>query len=307
LIVALAFALSQWLDGRRYARQVGRIQEQLDSILSAAEETEEELRGRNEALAEALYQSRADIQGLRNDLESAEERGDTEEVESLRIQLQEAQAALVRQQLAAAIDYESIDGANGRAVAKVFVDFGDEVTSATAFAVREDGILLTNRHVVAGASGSRRAERIAVQFADSRQFWPARVVGISQAEDLAALKVDNIIGDVPTVTGFNMSSDTLSSGQAVAVIGFPLGGANPYGEGEGQIARTTLTTGVIASVSERLLRVNGYGVEGSSGSPIFDRSGLVVGVLYGGEIENGERTLHAVPASKAAALLDRLF
>jgi S1-C subfamily serine protease len=282
------------------------MQEQIDSILLATGATVNALEGRNEALADALDRSRADIRTLRGQLDAAPTRGGSEQIDVLKVQLQEAQAALVRQQLAAAIDYDAIAAANGRAVAKVYVDFGDEVVTATAFAVRPDALLLTNQHVVGGASGTRRPERIAVQFADSRQIWPARVVAASLGDDLAALKVDNIVGDVPTVMGFNRRADTLASGQAVAVIGFPLGGANPFGEGKGGLARTTLTAGILARMSDTRVEVNGYGVPGSSGSPIFDSSGAVIGVLYGGRVEAGERTLYAVPAARALALLTRV-
>jgi S1-C subfamily serine protease len=53
------------------------------------------------------------------------------------------------------------------------------------------------------------------------------VVAASDADDLAVLKVDNIVGGVPTILGFNSRPDTVQAGQGVAVIGFPLGGADP--------------------------------------------------------------------------------
>ncbi len=63
--------------------------------------------------------------------------------------------------------------------------------------------LLTSRHVVGGPSGTQTPLRLAVQFADSRQVWPARVLASSSSDDIAVLKVDNIVGEVPTILGFN--------------------------------------------------------------------------------------------------------
>jgi S1-C subfamily serine protease len=279
------------------------MQDRIDSILAASAETAGAFQGRIQGLHEALLKAMTDLESVRTELETAEEAGDSEEIQSLRVQLQEAQTALVRHQLAANLDFDAIEAGNRRAVAKVFVDFGDEVVTATAFAVRPDATLMTNRHVVAGPSGTRSARRIAVQFADSRQVWPARVLATSRNADLALLKVENIVGDVPTVVGFDDRPGSIQAGDGVGVIGFPLGGAEVGDEGTGAIARTTLTAGIVQDVGPGMLEVNGYGVEGSSGSPVFDGDGKVVGVLFGGRVENGERTLFAVPAVQAVTFL----
>ncbi len=306
LVGVIFAALHAQREGRRYREQVLVMRERIDSILDASQATTTALQGRIQGLQDALAESRENLRNVRSNLATAEEAGDTEEIQALRVQLQEAQAALVRQQLAANLDYDAIEAANRRAVAKVFVDFGDEVVTATAFAVRPDATLMTNRHVVEGASGSRRPLRVAVQFADSRQVWAARVLATAPADDLALLKVDDIVGEVPTIAGFDSSPGSLAAGQAVAVIGFPLGGADPSGEGGQNIARTTLTAGIVSDVGPETLEMNGYGVAGSSGSPVFNDGGEVVGVLFGGRVEAGERTLYAVPASRAAAFLSQV-
>jgi len=303
LIAVILVAVHAVRQGGQYRRQVEAMEERIDSILDASAETAGAFQGRIQGLHEALQEARSDLEAVRSELESAQEAGDSEEIRSLRVQLQEAQTALVRHQLAANLDFDAIEGANRRAVAKVFVDFGDEVVTATAFAVRPDATLMTNRHVVTGASGTRTPLRIAVQFADSRQVWPARLLATSETADLALIKIDNIVGEVPTVTGFNDRPGSLQTGAGVGLIGFPLGGAEPTGDGSGEIARTTLTAGIVQAVSPQVLEVNGYGVEGSSGSPVFDGDGRVVGVLFGGRIENGERTLFAVPSARAVAFL----
>lgn len=303
LLGVVLVAVHAVMQGRQYRQQVEAMQERIDSILDASAETAGAFQGRIQGLYDALQDARADLEAVRADLEAAQEAGDSEEIRSLRVQLQDAQTALVRHQLAANLDFDAIEAANRRAVAKVFVDFGDEVVTATAFAVRPDATLMTNRHVVAGASGNRTPVRIAVQFADSRQVWPARLLTTAQTADLALIKIDNIVGEVPTVAGFNDRQGSLQAGAGVGLIGFPLGGAEPTSDGGGGIARTTLTAGIVQTVSPRVLEVNGYGVEGSSGSPVFDGDGRVVGVLFGGRIEDGERTLFAVPAARAVAFL----
>jgi S1-C subfamily serine protease len=290
----------------RYRDQAREMQERIDSILDASAATEAALEGRIQGFHQALVESRENLQSLRGELDAASQDGDSDEIQSLRIQLQDAQAALLRQQLAANLDFEGIEAKNRRAVAKVFVDFGDEMHTATAFSVRPDATLITSRHVVLGPSGTRTPRRLAVQFADSRQVWPARLVGTSNVDDLAALKVDNIVGNVPTTAGFNTNVGALRGGQGVALIGFPLGGGEvPGGEG-GSLALTTLTAGIVSTVTPEVLEFNGYGVEGSSGSPVFDDAGLVVGVLFGGRIEDGERTLFAVPADRVVAFLSQV-
>lgn len=306
LIGVILLAVHAQREGRRYRDQALAMQERIDSILEASATTAAALEGRIEGLHEALLRSRDYLQDVRRDLEAAEEAGDSQEIQELRTQLQEAQTALVRQQLAANLDYDAIEEANRRAVAKVFVDFGDGAMTATAFAVRSDAVLMTSRHVVSGPDGNQRPLRLAVQFADSRQIWPAHLVATSPVDDLALLKVDNILGEVPVISGFNTNPRAASPGQGVAVIGFPLGGVDSAGEGGEGLARTILSAGVVSAVSPEVVEVNGYGVEGSSGSPVFDEDGSVVGVLYGGRVENGERTLFAVPASRAAAFLNQM-
>ena len=303
IVVATAFAVHSAWKGARYRNQVLAMQERIDSILSASAESSGALQGRIQGLHEALLESRETLETVHRDLGVAEGTGDSQEIRALRVQLQEAQTALVRHQLAANLDFDAIEAGNRRAVAKVFVDFGQEVVTATAFSVRSDGTLMTNRHVVAGSSGTRTPRRIAVQFADSRQVWPARVLATSNTVDLALLKIDNIVGEIPTVSGFKDLPGAIQSGEGVGVIGFPLGGAEPTSDGEGAIARTTLSAGIVQAVRQDVLEVNGYGVEGSSGSPVFDGDGRVVGVLFGGRVVDGERTLFAVPANRAAAFL----
>jgi S1-C subfamily serine protease len=307
LVVVGTVAVQSWIRERSYAAQISAMQQEIDSVLASRERTVEELRGSNESLAEALDRSLGELRDVRSELDDAQGRGDAEEIEALRVQLQEAEAALGRHELAAAMDFEEVERANRRAAVKVFVTFQTETITGTAFAVRPDGVLLTNRHLLADRLGSLRPLRIDVQFADSPDYFPARVVAVSNVVDLAALRVDLVIGEIPTVSGFNERPDTISPGQPVAVIGFPLGGANPSQEGGGGVARPTITAGVLGFVSDTLISIYGYGAEGASGSPVFDASGEVIGVVFGGRRGEDEHLLDAIPIRRSEELLGRVF
>jgi S1-C subfamily serine protease len=68
-------------------------------------------------------------------------------------------------------------------------------------------------------------------------------------------------------------------------------------------ARTTTTAGTVSKRITDVLQIDSYAGRGSSGSPVFDVHGFVVGVIYGGEAESRGRIVYAVPAEKLAAFL----
>jgi S1-C subfamily serine protease len=302
VVVAAVFMFASHQQERRRAAEMAGIQARTDSLLGAADDAMHALQGKVEGLAGALRHSQTEVGRLRELLASAQQGGSDEEVEALKQQLADASQALQYQQTAAFVDYGGIVERNQRAVAMIWVEFapGEGVT-ATAFAVRSDGVLLTNRHVVTGQDGSRRPDRIAVRFADSRQNWRAQIVGLSPEADIAAIKVD-ITGGVPTVQ-LNARSDTVRQGDPIALIGFPLGTELPM---SGEFARTSFWAGSVSKILDDLLQVDAYGAEGASGSPIFDRNGEVVGVLYGGQEGSGGRIVFGVPSRYAVGLLETI-
>ena len=93
----------------------------------------------------------------------------------------------------------------------------------------------------------------------------------------------------------------------MAVIGFPGGVDSPQLEtASGTFAATSLTAGTVSKNLPNLIQLNGYGVRGASGSPIFDANGEVIAVLFGGDAESGGRIVYAVPSSFAAQLLNSI-
>ena len=305
LLVAVgAFVVVNRRQALAREREARAMQARIDSVLAASEAAVQSLKGEVAGLADALHRSQAEVQRLNNDLASASASGDARQIEALRARLNTAADALRTQQIAAQVDYSAIYQDNQDAVAMIYVEFAPgEVFTGTAFAITREGVLITNRHVVAGPDGTRKATKVGIKFADSDQVFPARVLAIGQdkAADVAVVKVD-IRGGNPAIKTFRPSA-SVRPGDPVAVIGFPLGVELPTDQrGYRQVARTSLTAGTVSKVLDDLVQVDGYGAEGSSGSPIFDGAGNVVAVLYGGQPGTGGRIVFGVPVSYAQQL-----
>jgi S1-C subfamily serine protease len=315
-----AFLLHGARERAAWDRERAALETRADSLLASADRTTRSLEGELGELGRALESSREELGAIRMEMarrETAASRpsspastsdatpaGETEA--ELRDRLREATAALERQQLAASLDFDAIQGANRRAVALLFVERPDgTVATGTAFAVEASGTMITSRHVVLGEEGMDRPLRLGVQFADSPQVFPARLVAASTEWDLAAVAVENLEGEVPVVAALNLRPDTLYSGAPLASLGFPLGGeaaAGPEGASR-PLARPLLSAGVLLGQNAEGLEIQGYGEPGASGSPVFDRDGAVVGILFGGRWEGRRRILVAVPADAVASVL----
>jgi S1-C subfamily serine protease len=129
------------------------------------------------------------------------------------------------------------------------------------------GHILTNAHVVENAA------EIRIRFHDESEL-PARLIGLDPVRDLAVLKVDGAHSLVPVVRG---DSDRVVVGDWVVAIGNPLGLTH------------TMTKGIVSGKgrselsNERLgyldlLQTDAAINQGSSGGPLFDLDGRVVGV-----------------------------
>lgn len=139
--------------------------------------------------------------------------------------------------------------------------------SGSGFFWDELGHVVTNYHVIAGASAAR------VRLNDGRDY-AASLVGASPEHDLAVLKI-RVPFDRPQPLPIGSSSD-LRVGQKVYAIG------NPFG------LDWTLTTGVVSAL-DRSISDNGRTIDhliqtdaainpGNSGGPLLDSAGRLIGV-----------------------------
>jgi S1-C subfamily serine protease/pSer/pThr/pTyr-binding forkhead associated (FHA) protein len=203
-----------------------------------------------------------------------------------------------------AMDLTSVRDANDAGVALIISEIEGRQKEATGFSVNPAGLIVTNRHVVTD-TGNTRASKISVKFANTREWRHAHLVKLDDnAEvDLALIQIDEP-GVYPAVRGVARSVDT-PVGAAIATIGFPLGTDTPMeGNGNNFAAKTSLTIGTVSKSVTDVLQIDAFASHGSSGSPVVDSHGHVIGVVWGGPPNAAGRIVYAVPADKISALLD---
>ncbi len=204
----------------------------------------------------------------------------------------------------AQMDLSRINTLNGAAVAFLVADLDSVPTAGTAFTITPSGLMVTNKHVVRAESG-RPASRLAVKFANTSVWISARIVRLSDTDDLALIQVDSV-GRFPVVSGVSRTGALAQVGAPIAQIGYPHANDAPMkGAGMDFIASTTMAGGHVSKRLDDVLQIDSYAGHGASGSPVFNTSGHVVGVVYGGVRESAGRIVLAVPAQRLATFLGK--
>ncbi|HZE94526.1 MAG TPA: trypsin-like peptidase domain-containing protein [Gemmatimonadales bacterium] len=306
LLVGTGFTWMQ-LDGRRRANELATLQARADSLMIESRDLTARFRTELQGVRDALKESQDETVRLRREL--AASGGDAASMARLRTELDAAE----RRQRALAgavgggVDYRAISHQNQDAVTIVLVEYNDgERFSGTAFAVDSNGTMVTNKHILIGEDGTKTPRRIGVIFSGSTQFWRAEMIGVSPEVDIGVFRVA-IKGGTPKVKGLARTREGIERGDPVAILGYPLGFDLPMeNRGGNPIAEPTLTVGTVSKALTAVVQVDAYGAPGSSGSPVFDRNGNVIAVLYGGERESNGKIIFAVPAYLVADYLKSL-
>lgn len=304
LLVASAVGWIVWKavrEQRAIGRERARLLAEVDSLQQVLANPADETHG----LRGALDSARQETWALRGSI--ATEGSDQRDLAALDSVVSEAIARQTPLLRAAGFDPGVIEESESRSVALLFTEFpGGRAASATGFVARSRGEtawVVTARHAVRGDRGAEPT-RIVLTVSRRAGVYRARLVAVDDSLELAVLRIVSHVAFRP-VRAF--ATGPGRPGDPVAVIGFPLGLELPM-DGDWMTTGVVPTT-TVASVSRvlpDLMQLDGYGVAGVSGSPVFNGAGEVVGLLYGGQPQSGGRIVYAVPAPAIQAFLDRV-
>ena len=178
---------------------------------------------------------------------------------------------------------------------------GTGEAAGTGVIISSDGEIMTNAHVIEGASS------VKVTLAGESQARTATVVGEDADADLALLKIANVSG-LPVATlgksaDVNVGDDVVAIGNALALRGGP-----------------TVTRGIVSALDRSLdtgtstmtglIQTDASISSGNSGGPLVDATGKVIGinsaVAASGQGSSAENIGFAIAIDNALPVLDRL-
>jgi S1-C subfamily serine protease len=163
---------------------------------------------------------------------------------------------------------------------------GRETALGSGFLVSADGEVVTNLHVIKGASSAT------VKLSNGAFFPVAGVLASDATKDLAIIKVDG--RNLPFLALADL--DKVDVGEHVVAIGSPLG------------LEGTVSDGVISAIRDignrKLIQTTAPASHGNSRGPLLNMDNQVVGVVaLGINPELGQNLNFAVPCSDVTALL----
>lgn len=150
------------------------------------------------------------------------------------------------------------------------LDALEEISVGSGVVIVDDGVILTNLHVVAGA------KRVTVTFHDGSES-AADLLSVHPENDLAVIKAREIPDDLPAAT--LGSAGQLKPGDEVVAVGFPFG------------IGPSVSSGVVSGLNRefrspdgnrlltRLIQFDAAANPGSSGGPLVTMQGDVVGIV----------------------------
>lgn len=163
---------------------------------------------------------------------------------------------------------------------------GESTGEGSGFFIRADGVFVTNYHVV------EDAEQLRVHVSSGATYEEVYVLATDRERDLALLRIP--VDDAPVL---RLGSDTAAlMGDPVYAMGNPLGMERSFSDGLLSAQRT------IDGIS--YLQITAPISPGSSGGPVMNSQGEVIGVATG-SMTSGQNLNLAVPVSYLRPLLEQ--
>jgi len=151
-------------------------------------------------------------------------------------------------------------------------DKDEERSVGTGVVILDNGTILTNLHVVAGA------KRIGIIFFDGHES-EGTVVGVRPEHDLAVIRAKSIPDDLAAAT--LRSTADLRLGDEVVAVGFPFGIGPSVSSGVVSGLRREYQSPEGKRLLTNLIQFDAAANPGSSGGPLFTTDGEVVGIVTG--------------------------
>ncbi len=159
--------------------------------------------------------------------------------------------------------------------------------AGSGFIVSTDGKIVTNFHVI------EHTRRATVRLTNGDAYDSVEVVDVDKRKDIAVLKIKAV--DLPTV--HLGESKTLETGTPVFSISNPLGDKD---------LKNTFSSGIVSGVREsdgyHLVQITAAISPGSSGSPVLDGHGNVIGIAKG-NVPGGQQLNFCIPIDYVKGLL----
>lgn len=161
------------------------------------------------------------------------------------------------------------------------------IGTGSGFLVADGGILVTNYHVIKNAKGG------VAKFQDRKIYSIKSIEAVDIRRDLALVKID-YANDKYITLG---DSDSVQVGERIVAIGSPFALANSVSDG--------LVSGIRKVNNDySLVQVSAAISPGSSGGPLFNLSGKVIGVTSSGLIAGGAQNINfAIPINYVKELM----
>ncbi|MDP2290982.1 MAG: trypsin-like peptidase domain-containing protein [Actinomycetota bacterium] len=180
--------------------------------------------------------------------------------------------------------------------------FSEQGTSAgTGIILTADGQVLTNAHVVAGATA------ITVTLDGETTARTATVIGADTTNDVALLQIEGASGLTPAALG---DSDAVAVGDDVVAIGNALDLDGAVSVTRGIISALDRSIDVESATLTNAIQTDAAISSGNSGGPLVNAAGEVIGVNSAGATSTGsvsvENVGFAIPINHAMEIVEQL-
>lgn len=163
----------------------------------------------------------------------------------------------------------------------VYDEQGKQIATASGFFITQTKVM-TNKHVVAGAKS------IGIKMFDGSLMYAYKVQDVPDI-DIAVLEVKS---EGKTIKPLSIAASSPREGDKIVVVGSPLGLEGTVSDG--------IVSAIRKTVKGTYLQITAPISPGSSGSPVVDKSGRVVGIATL-NIEGGQNLNFAIPAQQVAS------